>query len=392
MARFGKNRPKIRKVSIFFLHEGGFTKTGSKRATFGKRATKGRGYGRERNGRYRQPVFWEIAEISQKTGCSIILVRHLNKAGGGSAIYRGGGSIGIIGAVRVGWLTDADPDDKTGKLRILTVSKSNLVEKPPSLRYRQQGMPGKSYRVEWLGESEHTATTLLNAQSSPGERSAGDEARQLLLNVLGLGPVPAEDVKRQARALDIREKVLRTAGMKLRITRTRKGFGPSSKLVWALPDTTIDAQSTIDAHRSPVSRGGHQWASMGSEGIYGSAVADVNADLDMDDVPFRDPPVAQGAQGAQAFHVHTGHETLSALGLDEHLGKPPASVPVAPQPASAVTFTGTGGSGPIIRCDIPECYQPVTTASHHGQMLCFRHHPMGTSAPSLPMNIQRQTQ
>lgn len=337
-------------------------------------------------------VLREIAEISQKTGCSIILVRHLNKAGGGSAIYRGGGSIGIIGAVRVGWLTDADPDDETGKLRILTVSKSNLAEKPPSLRYRQQGMPDKSYRVEWLGESEHTATTLLNAQSSPGERSAGDEARQFLLNVLGLGPVPAEDVKRQARALDISEKVLRTAGMKLRITRTRKGFGPSSKLVWALPDTTIDAQSTIDAHRSPVSRGGHQWASMGSEGIYGSAVADVNADLDMDDVPFRDPPVAQGAQGAQTFHVHTGHETLSALGLDEHLGKPPASVPVAPQPASAVTFTGTGGSGPIIRCDIPECYQPVTTASHHGQMLCFRHHPMGTSAPSLPMNIQRQTQ
>jgi len=118
---------------------------------------------------------------------------------------------------------------------------------------------------------------------------------------------------------------------------------------------------------------------------------DVNADLDMDDVPFRDPPVAQGAQGAQgaqAFHVHTGHETLSALGLDEHLGKPPASVPVAPQPASAVTFTGTGVSGPIIRCDIPECYLPVTTASYRGQMLCFRHHPTDTSAPSLPMNFQ----
>ena len=320
-----------------------------------------------------------LADVAQETGCSIILVRHLNKAGGGSALYRGGGSIGIIGAVRVGWLTDADPDDETGKLRILTVSKSNLAEKPPSLRYLQQGMPDKSYRVDWLGESDHTATSLLNAQSSPGERSAGDEARQLLLNVLGLGPVPAEDVKRQARALDISEKVLRTAGMKLRITRTRKGFGPSSKLFWALPDTTIDAQSTIDAHRSPVSRGRHQWASMGSEGIYEAAVAVIHADLGVDDGPFRETPVAHGAQGAQAFHVHTGHETLSALGLDEHLGKPPASVPVAPQPARGVTFTGTGA---ITRCDIPECYAPATS-SHHGQILCFRHHPMGTAAPPL---------
>jgi len=203
-----------------------------------------------------------------------------------------------------------------------------------------------------------------------------------------LGPVPAEDVKRQARALDISDKVLRTAGVKLRITHTRKGFGPNSKVFWALADTAIHAQPDIEAHTEPPSKGPKVWAGMASMGTYD----DVNADLDMDDVPFREAPVAQGAQGAQAFHAYTGHETLSALGLDEHLGKPPASVPVAPQHASAVTFTGTGGSGPTTRCDIAECYQPVTTASHHGQMLCFRHHPMGTSAPSLPMNIQRQAQ
>jgi hypothetical protein len=324
-------------------------------------------------------VLRELAEISQKTGCSIILVRHLNKAGGGSAIYRGGGSIGIIGAVRVGWLTDADPDDETGKLRILTVSKSNLAEKPPSLRYRQQGMPDKSYQVVWLGESEHTATTLLNAQSSPGERSAGDEARQLLLNVLGLGPVPAEDVKRQARALDISDKVLRTAGVKLRITHTRKGFGPNSKVFWALADTAIHAQPDIEAHTEPPSKGPKVWAGMASMGTYD----DVNADLGLDDVPFRETPVAQGAQGAQAFHVHTGHDTLSALGLDEHLGKPPASVPVAPQPASAVTFTGTS---PTARCDIEECYSQAI-GSFNGQILCSRHSPKDAPAPSLPMNL-----
>jgi hypothetical protein len=43
-----------------------------------------------------------LAALAADTDACILLVRHLRKSGGASAIYRGSGSIGIMGAVRTG--------------------------------------------------------------------------------------------------------------------------------------------------------------------------------------------------------------------------------------------------------------------------------------------------
>ena len=78
-----------------------------------------------------------LAKVGEATGAAIVLVRHLNKAPGGAAIYRGGGSIGIIGAARSGLLVAKHPDDETR--RVLASTKSNLGPPPPSLAYRLVG-------------------------------------------------------------------------------------------------------------------------------------------------------------------------------------------------------------------------------------------------------------
>lgn len=52
-----------------------------------------------------------LAKVAEKEDATILFLRHLNKAAGTKAIYRGGGSIGIIGAVRVGLLVAQDPGD-----------------------------------------------------------------------------------------------------------------------------------------------------------------------------------------------------------------------------------------------------------------------------------------
>jgi RecA-family ATPase len=41
-----------------------------------------------------------LKQMAERTGVAVILVRHLNKMPGGNPLYRGGGSIGIIGAFR----------------------------------------------------------------------------------------------------------------------------------------------------------------------------------------------------------------------------------------------------------------------------------------------------
>lgn len=47
----------------------------------------------------RAQVMAPLKRLCEETGCTVIALRHLNK-GQGAAIYRGGGSIGIVGAAR----------------------------------------------------------------------------------------------------------------------------------------------------------------------------------------------------------------------------------------------------------------------------------------------------
>lgn len=45
-----------------------------------------------------------LARLAERTGATVVVLRHLSKSGGANPLYRGGGSIGIIGAARVGLL------------------------------------------------------------------------------------------------------------------------------------------------------------------------------------------------------------------------------------------------------------------------------------------------
>ena len=49
-------------------------------------------------------IFAPLSRIAADTGCTILVLRHLNNAKGGNPPYRGGGSIAIVGAARVGLL------------------------------------------------------------------------------------------------------------------------------------------------------------------------------------------------------------------------------------------------------------------------------------------------
>src|SRR3954462_8930130 len=55
-----------------------------------------------------------LAVLADKVGVAVVVVRHLTKTGGENALYRGGGSIGIIGTARSGLLAATDPEDPAG--------------------------------------------------------------------------------------------------------------------------------------------------------------------------------------------------------------------------------------------------------------------------------------
>jgi hypothetical protein len=73
-----------------------------------------------------------LAEVAERTGAAIIMLRHLNKSGTGPAIYRGGRSIGIIGAARAGYQVIRDGDDPDRRL-FACINSTSPPNRPPSL-------------------------------------------------------------------------------------------------------------------------------------------------------------------------------------------------------------------------------------------------------------------
>jgi len=171
-----------------------------------------------------------LAHMAEVLRVAVVVVRHLNKSGGSQSIYRGGGSIGIIGAARCGLLVGKDPDDENR--RILAGIKSNLGKIPESLSFHIEGNDGAS-KIAWGGTSNHTADKLLSIPASEEERSAIDEAKAFLLDLLSKGSVKVKQIKSFAQGAGISEKTLHRAKRLLSIKTDKAGF--SEGWFWTLP-------------------------------------------------------------------------------------------------------------------------------------------------------------
>lgn len=204
-------------------------------------------------------VLHQLAAIAEQTGCTVLLLRHLNKAGGSAAMYRGGGSIGIIGASRAGFLVACDPEDDAR--RVMACIKSNLAAEPPSLSYRLESAPGSHVaRVVWCGESQHAAAALLS-NHDPDERAERDEAAEWLTSYLTDqgGAARAADVIKAAKADGIAERTLQRARQRAGVSSERRGFGQGA--VWTYDPLT------------PHSRHSRQDSEPGMNGAIGGANA-----------------------------------------------------------------------------------------------------------------------
>lgn len=175
--------------------------------------------GAETNAHRDQDVRRTLAPLSamlDRTGCAGLLVRHLNKAVGGAAIYRGGGSIGIIGAARFGLLVARDPEGESAC--VVASVKCNIGKEPPSLRYGLESVNDSDCaRVRW---DDHpvavTANELLSVGVIDSDSSERDEARAWLLSFLDAGPRPSPAVFAEGRKAGFSEATLK---------RARKGLG-----------------------------------------------------------------------------------------------------------------------------------------------------------------------
>jgi hypothetical protein len=116
-------------------------------------------------------------------------------------------------------------------------------------------------RVQWEGQVEHTARSLLSAED--GDEEDRREVDQWLTNYLqeGGGAANARDVIRDGKLAGFTEDVLKKARKRLKLTSSRTGFGKGSTYVWSM-DAHMGAMGASSQNLAPMA---HKAAPMGDD-------------------------------------------------------------------------------------------------------------------------------
>jgi hypothetical protein len=207
-----------------------------------------------------------LAGLAERTGSSVLVVRHLNKGTANNPLYRGGGSIGIIGAARMAFVVGKDPQDENR--RVLASTKNNLAKPAASLLFSLEEAARGAVRVLWHGETEISAKDLLATPQDEEKADARSEAVEFLNDVLADGPLSAKQVVQEADDAGIAEKTLRRAQKLLGVMAYRESTPGekrgSGRWVWKLPmvevvenDVQGSQRDVQGGHPGPKENGGH---------------------------------------------------------------------------------------------------------------------------------------
>jgi hypothetical protein len=163
-----------------------------------------------------------MKQLAERLDVAIILIRHLNKLIGGPALYRGGGSIGITGAVRSALIVGRDPND--AQTFVLAGVKSNLGPPPVSLAYQLQPV-GDVARVVWVGETPLLANDILGHGGGGERRNAAQQCADAIREILAGKVMNSDELDRQLRDRRFGEHSIRTGKRLAGLKTTRIRFG-----------------------------------------------------------------------------------------------------------------------------------------------------------------------
>jgi hypothetical protein len=154
-----------------------------------------------------------LQHLAEKHRCALLMQRHLNKQGGGRALYRGLGSIGFVAVCRFAMLVARDP--QTPGQCVLAQVRNSLGPLQPSLAYRLSSSDGGLPAVEWLGTSPVSADELLGGR--PRRERPRDRAIDFLEQFLADGPRSSRELWQAAQKAGLTARTLNRAKRRLGI-------------------------------------------------------------------------------------------------------------------------------------------------------------------------------
>jgi hypothetical protein len=179
-----------------------------------------------------------LVGLARRRNCAIQFVRHLNKGGGSRALYRGGGSIGLLATCRSGWLVGPDPYEPDR--RVLAQTKRNLAGLQPSLAFSIGAGEAGQPTLVWHGPSPLTADQLLGGRPAlPESGRARAHAREVLRQFLDERPRTFPEVEAMASEQGLSERTLRRAKADLTVRSCRVYLEGRRITYWLLAHQTL---------------------------------------------------------------------------------------------------------------------------------------------------------
>lgn len=163
-----------------------------------------------------RPIFKNLSSVAERTGCAIVIIGHMNKAGGTKGLYRGLGSIDITAArsVLLVGRVRADPS-----IRVMAQIKSSLAPEGKKIAFKLDEENG----FVWIGEYDIDLEELLGASST---ESVLKRAEKLIKEVLDDGAKSSDYVVERAKEKHISQRTLKTAKKNLEVKsiKTKEGW------------------------------------------------------------------------------------------------------------------------------------------------------------------------
>jgi hypothetical protein len=199
-----------------------------------------------------------LKDLAERCGCTVLLIRHWNKnVAVANLLYRGGGSIGILGASRAALAVTTDPEDPSR--RVLIPVKANLAaqEARPAIRYRVVGVEVPETEIvtagiEWLGKTDaRKLATALAQAGAPIDTSAIGEAVGILTELLRDGPVQADEAKKYMRDAGVAARTLDRAKARANVWARPRTENGERRWWWELRGTPARTARQDDASDTP---------------------------------------------------------------------------------------------------------------------------------------------
>jgi hypothetical protein len=187
----------------------------------------------------------QLANDAGKLGCTVTLLRHLNKQANDTqvAMYRGLGSIGFSGLSRWGFTVARVKKTKNPTVFSMAPNKASVSAQAKAYRYTIQPVvyplegydePMETSKIEWQEEVDEDADDLL----APVEGKASpklDLAVELLYKLLEGSPMRSEDAIERLKAQGIQRTTSFEATKQMGVVIRKVGYGAGAYWAWGLP-------------------------------------------------------------------------------------------------------------------------------------------------------------